>query len=126
MIIMPPKKKPTFNVVKKLPAKKAPPKKKKKFIVKPPESQRRSVPEFMPLKSKKTILARKKFQKKIMLEWKEEIDRLKEMLKTGGRNGGPAVDGAKYNINLDIKELTKQLDYIKSSKYLDLLESRSK
>jgi len=100
-----------------------PPKKKPTFNVKPPESSKYSVPIAMNRgRFRNTAVDRKKFQKEIAEQWEKEIATLQKKLKTGGLRGGPAVDGAKYNINLGIKDATKQLKYIKSTKYLDFLE----
>tara|TARA_R110000772_G_scaffold81715_4_gene173674 strand:+ start:306 stop:692 length:387 start_codon:yes stop_codon:yes gene_type:complete len=123
---MPPKKKfKVMNPGKPIMISKAPTqKKKKKLIVTPPKSNRFSVPEFMPKDFTNVLTDRKKYQKKTADKWKKEIARLKEKLKTGGLGGTPAVDGARFNINFGIKEATKQLEYIKSTKYLELLKKR--
>jgi len=113
---MPPKSKPKMEA-------KAP---KKKLILKPPQSDRLSVPEFMPRSFKNVLADRRKYQQQTADKWEEEIKRLKQNLKTGGLGGKPATDGARYNINKGIKEATQQLKYIKSTKYLELLKKRKK
>ena len=65
---------------------------------------------------------RKAFQQFMIENWEDETKEIQEKLKTGGRGGGPAEDGARFNIKRKLEERKAQFDFIKSDKYLMFLK----